>query len=109
LESRNRGREVRTAGLYDPTSQQVFLFTNVVQNPKQAMWHAAHEIAGHDGLRKLLGPQLDKALTLAGENATVAAVADAIASERNLTPEQRLLAVEEALAELAAAVRTGNY
>lgn len=109
LESRNKGRKVKTAGLYDPTSKQVFLITENVRTPDQAMWHAAHEIAGHDGLRKLLGDNLNKALTLAGENATVASVADAISAERKLAPDQRLLAVEEALAELAAAVRTGNF
>ena len=109
LMSRNEGRSVRTAGLYDPATQQVYLFTSVVKDPARAAWHAAHEIAGHDGLRKLLGPNLDKALTLAGENPTVAAVAKAIARERNLAPTQNLLATEEALAELAAAVRTGDY
>jgi len=109
LQSRNEGRSVQTAALYDPASGTAYVFTDRVKDPVRAAWHAAHEIAGHDGLRKLLGPNLDKALTLAGTNPTVKAVADAIAAERNLAPTQNLLATEEALAELAAAVRTGDY
>src|SRR5690606_32730969 len=70
---------------------------------------AAHEIAGHHGLRTLLGDRLDHALNIALQNPTVKAVADAIAEHRKLRGDQRLLAAEEALAELAAVTRTGDY
>lgn len=110
VESRNAmGRKGQTAALYDTATQRVYVFTHVVRTPRLAAWNAAHEIAGHDGLRKLLGKRLDEVLELAAKNPTVAALAEEIAKQRKLTPSQRLLAVEEALAELAAAVRTGDY
>ncbi|HOV59271.1 MAG TPA: hypothetical protein PLN91_15430, partial [Rhodanobacteraceae bacterium] len=108
VESRNAmGRKGQTAALYDPETKRVFVFTHVVRTPERAAWNAAHEIAGHDGLRKLLGKRLDEVLELADKNPTVSALADEIAVQRKLRGDQRLLAVEEALAELAAAVRTG--
>ena len=114
VESRmeKRGGKGRTAALYDPQTKQVYLFTDVVTDPKRAVWHVMHEIAGHHGLREFLGDRLDRALDMALQNPTVRAVADAIASERGIdmrTQSGRLLAAEEALAELAAAVRTENY
>lgn len=110
VESRNAmGRKGQTAALYDTATKRVFVFTHVVRTPERAAWNAAHEIAGHDGLRKLLGKRLDEVLELADKNPTVAALADEIAVQRKLRGDQRLLAVEEALAELAAAVRTGDY
>lgn len=107
-----RGGRGRTAALYDPREKHVYLFTDVVDTPDKAVWNALHEIAGHHGLREFLGDKLDRALELAAQNPTVRAVADAIARERNLDTSEmaaRLLATEEALAELAAAVRTGNF
>jgi hypothetical protein len=114
IESRQaiRDQNLRTAAVYDPRTRRVYLFTDVVTDPKRAAFHAAHEIAGHDGLRALLGDKLDPALGIARQNPTVRAVADAIAGERNLDLKSQsglLLSTEEALAELAAAVRTGNY
>lgn len=107
-----RGGRGRTAALYDPKSRRVFVFTDVVKTPDRAVWNALHEIAGHDGLRAFLGDRLNSALNLALQNPTVLDVATAIAAERNIdmtTEKGRLLAAEEALAELAAAVRTGDY
>lgn len=107
-----RGGRGRTAALYDPQEKHVYLLTDVVDTPDKAVWNALHEIAGHHGLREFLGDKLDRALELAIQNPTVRQVADAIARERNIdtkTQRGRLLAAEEALAELAAAVRTGNF
>ena len=107
-----RGGRGRTAALYDPRTKQVYLFTDVVTSPERAVWNALHEIAGHHGLREFLGDRLAPALELALQNPTVKAVAEAIARERNIdtgTQRGRLLAAEEALAELAAAVRTGDF
>jgi hypothetical protein len=109
LQSRNTGRKVQTAALYDPTSKRVYLFTDVVTDPTRAAWHTAHEIAGHQGLRGLFQDHagLTHALDIARQNPTISKLADAIASERKST--DHLLMTEEALAELAAATRTGNY
>lgn len=107
-----RGGRGRTAALYDQAEQQVYIFTDVVTTPDRAVWNALHEFAGHHGLRTLLGDKLDHALEIALQNPTVRRVADAIAAERNIdttTQRGRMLAAEEALAELAAAVRTGDY
>lgn len=107
-----RGGKGRTAALYDPATKNVYVFTNVVRTADRAVWNALHEIAGHEGLRTLLGDGLNRALDIALQNPTVQRVAEAIARERNLdmsTESGRLLAAEEALAELAAAVRTGDF
>lgn len=107
-----RGGRGRTAALYDPNTKQVYLFTDVVTSPERAVWNALHEIAGHHGLREFLGDNLDRALELGLQNPTVRQVAEAIARERKIdikTQRGRLLAAEEALAELAAAVRTGDF
>lgn len=107
-----RGGKGRTAALYDTKTEKVYLFTDVVTTPERAAFHAAHEIAGHHGLRKLLGDKLHPALEIALQNPTVMGVAEAIARERKInmrTQSGRMLAAEEALAELAAAVRSGDY
>lgn len=114
VESRMAARQGRgkTAALFDPETGEVYVFTDVVKDPKRAVWHAAHEIAGHQGLRAFLGEKLDRALEIALQNPTVQRVAEAIAKERGIdmrTQSGRLLAAEEALAELAAAVRTENW
>jgi hypothetical protein len=120
VESRNAlGRKGVTAAMYSPETGRVFIFTQVTKTPDRAVWHAAHEIAGHEGLRALLGDRLDPALNLARQNPTVKALADEIYSQRKIADQMKksgrppgdgfLLATEEALAELAAAVRTGNY
>lgn len=104
-----RGGKGRPSALYDPRTQRVYVYTSVNNTPAKALRSAAHEIAGHHGLRTLLGDRLDHALNIALQNPTVKAVADAIAEQRKLRGDQRLLAAEEALAELAAVTRTGDY
>ncbi|MGH8172173.1 MAG: hypothetical protein ACREPX_03435, partial [Rhodanobacteraceae bacterium] len=80
---------------------------------------AAHEIAGHHGLRGVIAERagakgsgeartaLDSALDIARQNPTVEKLADAIGASRNSSNKRTM--TEEALAELAAATRTGNY
>lgn len=104
-----RGANMRTAGLFHPATGTVYLFTDVVKTPQMAAFTASHEIAGHQGLRALLGDRLNKVLDLAEQNPTVKAVAASMTKQRNLRPDQRYLAIEEALADLAAAVRTKNF
>ena len=100
----------RTAGLYVPGPEpRVYVMTGVAKTPEAAAFTAAHEIAGHDGLRKLAGDGLNGALEIALQNPTVAAVAESMTRQRRMGPEARLLAAEEALADLAGAARTGNW
>jgi hypothetical protein len=114
-QQRGRGEGQRTSGLYVPASQSAdgkpfaVVFTDAVSEPALAAFTAAHEIAGHHGLRSLLGDKLDPALDIALQNPTVKAVADAVGRQRKLRPHQRLLAVEEALADLSAALRTNDW
>jgi hypothetical protein len=111
------GKPVRREGLYDPNTKQVHILTDNVTTPERAAWVAAHEIAGHHGLRGLIGERaladgrpareaLDSALDIARQNPTVAKLADAIRGQRNLHDR---LSTEEAIAEIAAAARTGNW
>lgn len=117
LESRQaeRGGDIRTSGLYLRAEDAIdgkpvmVLFTNVKGDAAGAAFVAAHEIAGHHGLRSLLGDSLDKVLGLAEQNPTVKELADKIARGRKMPKSDRLLAVEESLAELAAANRTGDW
>lgn len=118
-ERKSAGGVAVTGAVYDPHSQRVFIITSVVRTPDRAVWNSLHEIAGHDGLRKLLGAKLDPALTIALQNQTVKKLAEAIHADRKMdvavkkgdmtAHEARMLAAEEALAELQAAIRTGNY
>src|SRR5690606_34114403 len=93
-------------GLFDPRTGRVYLFTDGVRTPKDAAFTAAHEIAGHKGLRALAESNpdvkvgnktakqaLDDALERALQNPTVAAVADSMSRQRQST--DRLLMAEE--------------
>lgn len=104
----------KLAGAYDPKTNDVYLVTGALRSPEHAAWVAAHEIAGHYGLLGFVGKmgkdaraRLNSALEIAQQNPTIAALAKSIQSQR--TKLSNLQAIEEALAELAAAVRTGNY
>lgn len=120
VESRNAlGRKGVTAAMYSPDTGRVFLFTDAVKTPERAVWHAAHEIAGHAGLRALLGDRLNPALGIALQNPTVKALADEIFQQRKIGEQMKqsgkshadglLLSAEEALAELGAAIRTDDF
>lgn len=107
----------RTEGLFDPKTGRVYLIAANV-SPERAAWVAAHEVAGHVGLRGMIdqfafdgayspGIVLADTLDAAAANPTVQAVAAAIQrDEPDYAPER---AAEEAIAELAAATRTGNF
>jgi GGDEF domain-containing protein len=106
----------RTEGFFDPETGQSYIFEDQVETADRAVWVAFHERAGHVGLRgMLMGQEADRgkafqafAATIgrARQNPTIAAVADAIQKAEGYSATQ---ATEEAIAELAAAVRTGNY
>lgn len=98
-------------GFFDPGTGTVGIIAESVPDTARAMWIAFHEQSAHLGLRETFpdAPALAAELDRAGRNPTVRALADALAADRDLTPEQGGLAVEEALAELQAARRTGNW
>ena len=112
--------DAHRSGLYDPQTQQAYVFTSVARTPELAAFTAAHEIAGHNGLRALAASRpdvliggrtperaLNDALDLALKNPTVAKIADSMASRRGSSDRYRM--AEEALADLAGAARTGDW
>lgn len=99
-------------GFYDPDTRTAYIIEDALV-PREgqpvearAAWVAAHEWVGHYGLRELSGDQLGTVLRRARNNDTVAAVVRAMERQR---PERGPALVEEALVELAAAVRTNDY
>lgn len=118
-------------GFFDPETGDGWVIeenldTSAMPRAARKVWVAAHEVAGHRGLRALAASDGDNRalLTLmnrARQNPTVAKLADRILDEyRNLENDQRAAGKtfkmppdqrfpEEALSELAAAVRTGRY
>lgn len=105
-----RGNETDIEGFYDPDAGRSYVIEANLDPrypaAERAIWVAAHEWAGHHGLRSLdpgNRTALATVLARAGNNPTVRAVADKMAGQRSDA------SIEEALAELAAAVRTGNF
>jgi GGDEF domain-containing protein len=106
-------------GLFDPKTGTVYLIAENIASPVRARWVAFHEVTGHYGLRGALDAkgqgigsfnrELERLRTLP----TVDALAKAIAADRNLdltlNPSLLNLATEEAVAELSAAERTGDW
>lgn len=96
-------------GMFVPGRNTVYLFAGAIPDARRAAWVVMHEVAGHYGLRGLLGNELAPALRRAGRNDTVAQLAEAIKRDRGEPDMDPLRATEEALAELAAALRTGDF
>lgn len=94
-------------GFYDPRTKSVYLIADNLASPARAAWVAAHEVVGHGGLRMLQDKSLNEALNLAGANRFVKQMANAIQQDRGDVAGN--VAVEEAVAELAAAIETGDF
>jgi len=97
----------KTEGLYDPKTGQVYLVADNISDPARAAWTAAHEQIGHGGLRALKDKTINEALNLAGANRFVKDLAAAIANDRGIANDS--LTVEEAVAEMAAAIETDGF
>ena len=113
LKAAQERRGSGTAGLFLRAHEtmdgkpRAVIFTDGVLDANDAAFVAAHEVAGHHGLRALLGDKLDAALKMAMQNPVVRKLAEAIAKERGVAMDT--LATEEALAELQGALRTGDF
>ncbi len=113
LKAAQERRGSGTAGLFLRAHEtmegkpRAVIFTDGVLDANDAAFVAAHEVAGHHGLRALLGDKLDVALKMAMQNPVVRKLAEAIAKERGVAMDAR--ATEEALAELQGALRTGDF
>ena len=87
-------------GLYDPSTNTVYMVASNLHTGEDVALTIAHEIAGHFGLREMLGDSYNRAMNnIYNGNETVRKQADAkMQSEPNLSRE---VAVEEVLAEMA--------
>lgn len=97
--------DATTEGLYDPATKQVYLIADNLYSSDRAIFVAAHEVLGHGGLRMLQDKSVTQAVNIASGNKFIKALAKAIESDRGSSA----FATEEAMAELAAAIETGNF
>jgi hypothetical protein len=89
-----------TPGLYDTKTKKVYLIADNLSNANDVVLTIAHEVAGHYGLREMLGNTYTATMnSLYKGNSAVRKQADAkIKEDANLPLE---VAVEEVLAEMA--------
>lgn len=107
LQERSKADQ-NTEGLYDPRTNRVYLIADNLATPERAVLVAAHEVVGHGGLRALQDKTVNEALKYASGNRFVKELAVAINDDRDgkLSAPQ---AIDEAIAELSAAIETGDY
>ncbi|WP_424408514.1 LPD38 domain-containing protein [Pasteurella sp. PK-2025] len=98
---------------YNPKTGKIFIIednirgNSVLSRDERLKWVAWHELA-HRGVQVKFAHQYRNLMTKIEQNTTVRELADAIQQQREETRGNRLLAVEEALAELNAAYTTGK-
>lgn len=94
------GPDTEVPGLYDPDTDTVFLISSALRSGEDVSYTVMHEIAGHYGLRQMLGSTYSKTMNeLYNGNKSVKEKADAkMADNKKLTRE---IAVEEVLADAA--------
>ncbi len=99
-------------GFYEPTTGTIGVIADQTDSLARGLWVALHEQSGHHGLRETFNNDaaLEAELGRAGTNPIVRAVAEAMQRDRaNRGRMDDALAVEEALAELGAAVKTDDW
>lgn len=90
----------RIPGLYDPNTNKVYLVAENLFTPNDVVLTVAHEVAGHFGLRSMLGAQYNAEMDrIYNGNREVKAKADA--KMREMPSLDRRDATEEVLAEMA--------
>lgn len=99
------GDNARDEGFYVPAENAVYLIAGNIASPQRAVWIAAHEVSGHAGLRGLQDKTVDDAVRFAGKNRYIGDLAKAIADDRGNDAH----AIEEAMAELQAAIETNDF
>ena len=107
LPVRIRGQLVRenrkagvTPGLFDTQTKKVYLIADNLSNANDVILTVAHEVAGHYGLRELLGSTYTNTMnSLYGGNLEVRMQANAKLRENKKLSKE--MAVEEVLAEMA--------
>lgn len=102
------GDDSLTEGLYDPRTGTAYLIADNLASPERAAWVASHEIVGHGGLRMLNDQTVRQAMKMAGANRFIRDLGAAIQTDRGAGTNE-VTALEEAVAELAAATETGDF
>ena len=93
-------RETVTPGLFDPKTGNVYLIASNLHNANDVALTIAHEVAGHFGLRSMLGGTYTSTMdSLYAGNPAVRKQADAKMAEDSKLSQQ--VAVEEVLADMA--------
>ncbi|WP_439327584.1 MuF-C-terminal domain-containing protein [Lonepinella sp. BR2357] len=102
-------------GWYDPTTQKIYIYSdnitanNVMSREERLAWVAWHELA-HRGVNVKLGNRFNDIVTRMGKHPVVERIANTIQKERAEYGDIPFtVAVEEAVAEINAAVETGNW
>jgi len=102
-------------GWYDSTTQKIYIYSdnitanNVMSREERLAWVAWHELA-HRGVDVTLGARFEDIVTRMGKHPVVERIAKTIQQERAEYGEVPFtVAVEEAVAEINAAVETGNW
>ncbi len=86
-------------GLYDPDTKTMYLIADNVRSARDAVLTVAHEVAGHFGLREMLGSDYASVMKRMYENKDVKAAADTRMKKNPAL--SREVAVEEVLAARA--------
>lgn len=97
-----------TEGVYDLLTGEVILIADQIKSLSRGVWVAWHELY-HRGLDVYHRNDMRDALVRYGRLPLVQHIADRIALERKDDNLPRSVLIEEALAELGAAVETGNF
>ena len=91
-----------TPGLFVPFADgggMVYLIADNLSNQDKVLLTTVHEVAGHYGLRKILGAKYSGTMNSAYFNSTIKKAADKIRAENNTLSKEE--SVEEALAQLS--------
>ena len=87
-------------GLYDPTTKKVYLVASNLHDPQDVVMTVLHEIAGHHGLRELLGETYARTMNTMYEGNK--ALREKVNARMKAEPKlSREIAVEETLADMA--------
>ena len=99
-EIKDGGKEGQVPGLYDPDTKTVYLIADNLHSFNDVALTVAHEVAGHFGLREMLGSTYSK--TMQDIYAGNPAVKEAADAKQKASPAlSKDVAVEEVLADMA--------
>ena len=97
-------------GLFNGANGEIYLFSDNLVSDADIEFTLFHELYGHFGLRSLFGKDFDSFLEQQYKiNSKLRKETDKFITENNLTKDQKLLAIEEVLADEIALNNTGTF